>query len=98
MTNKFVQRVGRAIQRPFLTMKYAMRIVRGRWYVFRDAPDWFVAENSVHLESLAGIEEDPRLVEFYRQASEEFDMRVKRLDAQLAELQGQLRRRYEAKP
>lgn len=37
----------RAFQRPVWIWRIAWRYHTGRWYIFRDVPDWFLAESLI---------------------------------------------------
>lgn len=54
----------------------AWRLVRGRWYVLRDCPDWFVLQVACIPES---ARDTPQLVALREQARAEFCLRLERL-------------------
>lgn len=57
-----------------------VRVARGRWFVFRDRPDWFV--NGV-AETLEEDGDAPAATEWMQQAREEKALRSRKLPANI---------------
>jgi hypothetical protein len=66
--------VKKFVLRIVYSLRISWNVINGRWYSFRDAPDWLCCEYLAHVD-----DENPAMREIAAQAKNELELRMSKM-------------------